>query len=253
MDAASLLPHIRVGTEIIGVMPSEEHEYLLPTSAVAFGYGVSEDAIRAHKQRQADELMEGRHWLSVTNCHAGNGNLPKTLWTKRGIVRLGFFIRSERAKLFRDAAEDLVIFSGTKQTLQAADARITELEESFNRLLNTCSDLFERANHITQDVPALQDAVSDLRARVTDCETKLEPPVLPADQHQPITSPVSKHYEKSTSCGFSMRPSDRARAKQRAIDLGMTWSGYLRHCIDLESSRKTPGTLREYSSPQAHS
>jgi len=37
------------------------------------------------------------------------GSQDQTLWTKRGIVRLGFFIKSERAKLFRDWAEDFIL------------------------------------------------------------------------------------------------------------------------------------------------
>ena len=31
------------------------------------------------------------------------------MWTKRGIIRLGFFIKSDRARLFRDWAEELII------------------------------------------------------------------------------------------------------------------------------------------------
>lgn len=31
------------------------------------------------------------------------------MWTKRGIVRLGFLLNSPRAKAFRDFAEDLVL------------------------------------------------------------------------------------------------------------------------------------------------
>lgn len=108
----------------IDVRPHAEHEYVLETGLVAKGYGVSPEVIRRHKQNHAAELVEGKHWLRVESTGATNlnarysglkrGNDTITLWTKRGIVRLGFFIRSERAKRFRDAAEDLVIASTAK-------------------------------------------------------------------------------------------------------------------------------------------
>jgi hypothetical protein len=98
--------YLIVDDEAIAVQPSQEHEYLLETKLVAKGYGVAEISIRQHKSRNATELFDGKHFITVTNC---NGGAPITLWTKRGIVRLGFFIKSKRAKQFRDAAEDLIL------------------------------------------------------------------------------------------------------------------------------------------------
>lgn len=88
--------------------PDACHEYLMTTEQVAVGYDVTPDNIRKHKETKSDELVEGKHWV-VSNTHTLGGSQLATLWTKRGIVRLGFFIRSKRARLFRDLAEDLVI------------------------------------------------------------------------------------------------------------------------------------------------
>ncbi|WP_265822566.1 hypothetical protein [Geovibrio ferrireducens] len=99
------------GAELVA-QPSAEHEYLMGTAAVAAGFGCKPESIRSHLLRHADELTEGKHFISVANCNANpRGGIAheKTLWTKRGIIRLGFFIRSERAKKFRDFAEDLII------------------------------------------------------------------------------------------------------------------------------------------------
>ena len=92
------------------------HECTLTTAQVAEGYGVSPDNIRKTLQRHGDELLSGKHFYQCsrfeqcgTNSHARDFQGVTTNWTKRGIVRLGFFIRSERAKRFRDLAEDLVI------------------------------------------------------------------------------------------------------------------------------------------------
>lgn len=87
------------------VVESIEHTFLMATKDVASGYGVTEKTIRDHKLRQSDELIEGKHFIIDYSYN----NTPKTYWTKRGIVRLGFFIKSQKAKAFRDWAEDYVI------------------------------------------------------------------------------------------------------------------------------------------------
>lgn len=84
------------------------HGWTLTTSEVAEGFGVSDEAIRSAKTRHIGELQMGKHWLPL-QIATGDGSRVATAWTKRGVVRLGFFITSERAKRFRDWAEDLVI------------------------------------------------------------------------------------------------------------------------------------------------
>lgn len=97
------------------VTPDKEFEFVMTTSEVAKGYGISASRLRSAKFDYKNELVEGKHFItSVQKMDAGcksGGYLQsnQTLWTKRGIVRLGFFIKSERAKMFRDWAEDLVI------------------------------------------------------------------------------------------------------------------------------------------------
>lgn len=105
-------PSLIIDGIIIPVMPHPAHEYTLTTAETAAGYGVSESTIKEHKRQHSDELYEGKHFLEVRNpdFQPGKGGAHTHIyWTKRGIVRLGFFIRSERAKRFRDMAEDLVL------------------------------------------------------------------------------------------------------------------------------------------------
>ena len=92
----------------LNVRPHEAHEWVLTTAEVAEGYGLTPESIRYHKSAHADELTEGKHFVSVSNPNAVR-NQADTYWTKRGVVRLGFFIKSDRARSFRDWAEDLVI------------------------------------------------------------------------------------------------------------------------------------------------
>jgi len=74
----------------IYVRPDETYEWLMETKLVAEGYGVVESNIRKHKMSKKDELVLGKHYITVTNSNGGE-NL--TFWTKRGVIRLGFFIK----------------------------------------------------------------------------------------------------------------------------------------------------------------
>ena len=90
-----------VQTVLTQAQPDATHDWLMPSKLVAEGYGCSPNTIRGHKRDHSDELFEGQHWLKDEN--------ENTQWTKRGVIRLGMFIKSERAKIFRDAAEQLIL------------------------------------------------------------------------------------------------------------------------------------------------
>lgn len=82
-------------------------DWLLSTKDVAEGYGLSRNGLSMAKTRNADELQEGKHFINVTDSDIGGK--PATMWTKRGVVRLGFFIKTPMAKEFRDWAEDYIV------------------------------------------------------------------------------------------------------------------------------------------------
>lgn len=100
----------------VEVQPNEEHEWLISTADVAEGYGLSASGLRQSKSRYADELEEGKHYVvtdlsSVANRDARSENLKSktTYWTKKGVVRLGFLIKTPLAKQFKA----MLIASGT--------------------------------------------------------------------------------------------------------------------------------------------
>ena len=86
-------------------------DFLMDTATVANAYGVSHSTIKSNKHNHHDELIQGVHYVTASAVQ----NLDITikhnalLWTKSGIIRLGFFIKSERAKMFRDWAEKVVL------------------------------------------------------------------------------------------------------------------------------------------------
>lgn len=90
-----------------------QFDFLMDTETVAKGYGVSVNAIHSHKSRYSDEFKENVHYATAAAlaiCKSDN-EIPhnKVFWTKAGVVRFGFFIKSERAKAFRDWAEKIVL------------------------------------------------------------------------------------------------------------------------------------------------
>jgi hypothetical protein len=119
MQKASLVPALEIDDDVIAIKPDSNHDYLLTTAQVALGYGVSEEAIRSVKSRRTDELIEGKHWV-VANSATQGGVQKVTHWTKKGVVRLGFFIDSDRAKKFRDLAEDFIFSESAPNPLAAS-------------------------------------------------------------------------------------------------------------------------------------
>lgn len=101
----------------VAVLQDQAHEFLMPVKDVALGYGVSSGTIRSTQSRHQDELIEGKHYIrGVAFCNTLANVQPHAVyWTKAGIVRLGFFIKSERAKMFRDWAENVILKTITPQ------------------------------------------------------------------------------------------------------------------------------------------
>ena len=83
------------------VAPHPAHCWTMTTAQLAEGYGVSPSTLRGNKKNNEDELKEGHHWFKDEQGH--------THWTKAGAVRMGMFVKSDRAVQFRDMAEALVV------------------------------------------------------------------------------------------------------------------------------------------------
>lgn len=109
------------------------------TEYVAKRYGTSEANIRTHKREHADEIVEGIHFITEQNKFGVN----EIKWTLRGIIKLGMFIRSEKAKGFRLWAEQELEKAILKQVRGYAEAREHNL-----RLVDEISNL--RAVQISQ-------------------------------------------------------------------------------------------------------
>lgn len=142
----------------VTVIPNSNHEFLMSSEDVGRGYGIAACTIRRHIQLHSDEFTEGIHYLrSVQILNTSAQMHPqKVFWTKAGVIRLGFFIKSERAKLFRDWAEQLILaFVGHKQPSLPA-----VIKRKHNRLTQ------ERIIDILADVCLIENR--ELRERIAN-------------------------------------------------------------------------------------
>ena len=168
-EASNLLPMIVTEGVTVRLMPHFRHEFLMPSKEVAHGYGTSKYVIQKSFLRNSSELIEGKHFvkgmdigMDILSTLPGPTIQPHTIfWTKRGIVRLGFFIKSERAKLFRDWAEELIIKLDEQRDLFNQPVHQKQLAGSrkHNRLTQ------ERMISILADVCRIDDR--ELRLSIT--------------------------------------------------------------------------------------
>lgn len=152
----------------VQVIPNPDHEFLMDTKTVANGYGITIRGVNDHKK--SAELIEGKHFVTAGSITSNEKSEPhnKIYWTKRGIIRLGFFIKSERAKLFRDWAEDLVLSKLSKPMQQVLFDEPKALETPKRRRSRVNANVMLS---ILQDVCLIKD--NDLRIRLTNKITSL--------------------------------------------------------------------------------
>jgi len=187
-----------------------QYEFLLSNKEVALGYGITENAIIKHLKRRSDELIEGKHWLRL-EVQTKGGKQKVIHWTKKGIVRLGFFIKSENAKKFRDWAEDYIVNKKATQTqhnpyIYQLERENTELRRAINRL-----SLKPTYN---EELKKLQDDNKALKRTLIDFSNRYHTIVLEAeDKVQAIKSELTKMTNFTSKSRIIRRYGDSSRWK----------------------------------------
>ncbi|MEA1917406.1 MAG: hypothetical protein U9N42_07730 [Campylobacterota bacterium] len=150
-----------------------QHEFLLSNKEVALGYGTSIQSLAQAKRNNTDELIENKHFIRL-HVETNGGKQKVIHWTKKGIVRLGFFIKSQQAKEFRDWAEDYIV--NDKQPLHVEDntqleRENIELKRAMNRLLQNDDNkkLEAENNHLKNTLINVHNRYHNL---LTTCSVK---------------------------------------------------------------------------------
>lgn len=148
----------------LDVRPNEEHEWLLETLLVAKGYQVEKQTIKKHLTRNSSEFIEGKHYFrEVQNVPTSES---KIFWTKRGVIRLGFLIKGERARKFRNWAEDFILSN------QNRAIKIPTQLETAKMLVAALETLEEKEKVIAELAPKAEYTDTVLRS-TTDITTTL--------------------------------------------------------------------------------
>ncbi len=117
------------------------HVFILSGKEVAKGYEVSSDNIRKHKSENKAEFIENKHFV-VRNPHNKSGSVTNIFWTLRGVLRLGFMIKSEAARTFRDWAED-TLFNTVTGNVQFRGKILSEKAKNQKRYHELEDELLE--------------------------------------------------------------------------------------------------------------
>ncbi len=167
----------------INLIENKIHTFLLDTNDVAIGYGVNPNNIRANKKNNQDDFIEGKHFIFELNSK----KQKKMLWTKKGVVRLGFFIKSENAKKFRDWAEDYIVNekssnSDLQKILNQIEKQNQEIQNLKNQLalqepqkpINPFRGFYENRNRdLGQRENEFAYSRNDWMMLLNECETQL--------------------------------------------------------------------------------
>ncbi len=116
--------------------------FLISNKEVAEGFGVAEETIRYQKTQGSSEYLEGIHYTTVGNP---NGGLGKTMWTKKGIVLLGFRLRETAQTIaFRDWATDFILEKNSDYRVLSSPAELVRQIWSDQRVqINMMKTLIE--------------------------------------------------------------------------------------------------------------
>ena len=87
------------------------HDFLMPSKDVAEGYGVSASTLRTCMSRYPNDFTEGIHFVRAVSVVTPLKNVQPhaVLWTKRGVISLGFHIQGKKALMFRQWAENVIL------------------------------------------------------------------------------------------------------------------------------------------------
>ena len=196
--------------EDISVTPQEHalYEWTLTTREVADGLGVEPETIRSCKSRNPGELIEGKHWLTpVADC---NGGTTSMVWTKRGVIRLGFLITSDRARRFRDFAEDIFLDHVTTATPQVLSPR-----DLLALQLQVMDELAARTTAVEISQRVLADEQAFTSARLEQVAAKQDRRDPAEDEMVPVTV---------TTIGSMLVPlAAGARVNKLMQEAGLQW------------------------------
>lgn len=107
---------------------------------------------------ETGEIVEEKHLSNVTLLNSGAGNPRRILLSYRGVIRVAMRAQGQRAREFRDWAEDVLY-----QVMMTGSYGIPQIEESRESLEEAMKDCIRRGFALSE---ALKDISHDTVAKV---------------------------------------------------------------------------------------
>lgn len=147
------------GSTDLEIIPATNgKEWAMTIEEVAKGYGTSRENIMMALKRHKDEIRDGTE-RGVTVCYTPGGPQEKTVLYKQGVIKLGFFIRSEQAKVFRQWATNLVV-----DHMERTNTDLADVMSALSRFEGRFSDIDSQFMEIKQVCVGLRDEVDEIKA-----------------------------------------------------------------------------------------
>lgn len=161
------------------------HGWLLSQQETCEAFDIDQASLEGLLASHADSLQADRHFLSTSITSAGMTTSKITFWTKKGIIRLAYYLKSDASLDFLDLAEDLEL-----KSLQDDDGQTSHFyDEVEETLLQKLEQLKRDDESSLEDLNKLIFTINNLaqkRAALKEGPTK-EPSALDT-----ILSTVSK-------------------------------------------------------------
>jgi prophage antirepressor-like protein len=152
------------GTNLEVAHTGDAKQWFMTVEDVARAYGVERAAIMNAISRHRDEIREKLEIDGVTKCDSIGRQQEMRVIYRDGVIKLGYFMRGERAKAFRQFATDLVTQYLDENGGNSADgfmqllARLDGMETTLNKKLDQLNCVAETV--FGDDQKEIQDLVT---------------------------------------------------------------------------------------------
>lgn len=171
------------------VKTNDEKKWFMTVEDVASGYGVTRNCIMNHLREHSDEFRPELE-KGVSDTDTPGGSQTKTILYREGVIKLGFFVRSEQAKEFRKWATAIVCDYMDKKNASINDMFTylkVELMTSIEASQEETRAGYEKLSNICQ---GFRDEIDELKATLNIFITDTD-----AAEIRTLINRVKKHNE----------------------------------------------------------
>lgn len=189
----------------------DRHGWLLTQKETCEAFAIDDATLDTLLSSHADSLLEDRHFLKTSITSAEMATSKITFWTKKGVIRLAYYLKSEASLDFLDLAEDLEpttrkrddghlshFYDEVEETLLQKLDQLKSDEESsledLNKLIYTINNLAQKRTALQEGPKKEPTALESILSAVSKM-VNVDQSTLKDTQENPIAKAVMSHIE----------------------------------------------------------